>query len=201
MIRTICVSKKSKWGICLNKFDDDLKRYNELFVKFNAIHNLSAYKDILSVKDDSLAPFDEFGDIFAGAKTAIDIGSGAGIPAVFLAMRARDCQFHLFEPASKKASFLSFLKASLGLENIFIHSVKIQDEKPFIADIIVSRAAFKIIDLLGISKGFYDEKTSFLLYKGTSYNDELNAIKGQYENSRILKNQNRNYILLEGVKC
>lgn len=185
----------------MNKFDDDLKRYNELFVKFNAIHNLSAYKDILCVKDDSLAPFDEFKGVFDKAKIAVDIGSGAGIPAVFLALRAKNCEFHLFEPASKKASFLNFIKASLSLENIFVHSVKIQDEKPFVADIVLSRAAFKIIDLFEISKGFYDKKTTFLLYKGTSYKDEMDAIKGRYENSQILNNKNRNYILLEGVKC
>ena len=45
----------------------------------------------------------------------------------------------------------------------------------------------KIINLLEISKGFYDEQTLFLLYKGTSVNNELSALKSKIKQIIIMK--------------
>lgn len=188
----------------MSSFDEDflarLKAYDELFVKFNKIHSLSTYKNIAEVAKDSLAILEfpeQFMD-FSSAKVAIDIGSGAGFPAVFLAMKMNECLFHLFEPNAKKASFLSFLKAHLGLENIVVHSKKIENEQSFRADIITSRAAFKVAHLLALSKGFYDENTIFALFKGSSFEAELNGLEAQIS---VKKGAKRNYVFIKGVKC
>lgn len=175
-------------------FDERFDRYCELFRKFNAVHNLSNYSDLKAVLADSLAPFDEI-----SAKTAIDIGSGAGFPAIFLAMKYENCHFHLFEPSAKKASFLSYIKAALKLENISIHAQKIQASKPFVAQLITSRAAFKALDLIKLCAGFYDENTLFVLYKGSSYESEISGINAEIS---IKKGQkDRNFVYLKGVKC
>lgn len=178
----------------MSSFEAKIKAYEELFFTFNKIHNLSTYKEISSVIKDSLAPLD-FWD-FSKAKVAADIGSGAGFPAVFLAMRLEHCVFHLFEPAKKKASFLSYAKASLKLENIIIHADKLEDCEGFVCDLITSRAAFKIPKLLELSKGYFDEKTSFLLYKGSSVEAEL---EGFEEFATIINQKERNFVLLRGL--
>lgn len=179
-------------------FDNRLRAYEDIFIKFNKIHNLSTYKNLDEVAKDSLGILD-FMDI-KGAKVAIDIGSGAGFPAVFLAMKMSECLFHLFEPNAKKSSFLSYAKAHLGLENIVVHSKKIEDEEPFRADIITSRAAFKVADLLSLSKGFYDENTLFALFKGSSIEAELSGLKAQISIEKG-KSKERNYVFIKGVKC
>lgn len=171
--------------------------FQNIFKRFNSVHNLSNYKDISLVIADSIKPL-ELWD-FSTAKVAVDIGSGAGIPAVFLAMKLENCLFHLFEPAFKKASFLSFIKASLKLENIEIHASKLENFPAFKAEIITSRAAFKVADLIKIAKGFYDENTSFLLYKGSSVDAEISEFK---DFAQIKKGQKeRNFVLLKGLKC
>ena len=78
-------------------FSDKVKEYKKLFARFNAVHNLSAYDDIDPAINDSIYAL-QFLDQ-SKLKTAIDIGSGAGFPAVFLALCLKDCEFYLFEPA------------------------------------------------------------------------------------------------------
>lgn len=180
-------------------FNEKISEYKKIFTRFNAVHNLSAYDDLSPAINDSIYPlkFLEPNKL----KTAIDIGSGSGLPAVFLAICMSECEFFLFEPAQKKASFLMLIKSALKLENITIKCQKLENCEPFRADLICSRAAFKIDKLLEISKGFYDENTLFLLYKGSSVNSELSTLKNKIKQIKIINQNTRNYAFLKGVKC
>lgn len=183
----------------LYDFSDKVKEYKKLFTRFNAVHNLSAYDDIEPAISDSIYPLD-----FLDAKElkiAIDIGSGAGFPAVFLALCLKDCEFYLFEPAQKKASFLMLVKSALDIKNMNVKCQKLQNHAAFKADLITSRAAFKIVKLIELSKGFYNEETLFLLYKGSSVNDELAALANKPQEIKIINANTRNYAFLKGVKC
>ena len=98
-------------------------------------------------------------------------------------------KWHLFEPISKKSSFLSYAKIELGLQNLEVHNQKIELADKFTADLITSRALSKTKELIKICKGFYDESTKFLIYKGSSVMDEISGIDAQIYNEK-----NRNYI-------
>ncbi|MGP1359531.1 16S rRNA (guanine(527)-N(7))-methyltransferase RsmG [Campylobacter sp.] len=167
-------------------FDEKIKIYAQIFTKFNAVHSLSNYKDIGEQVLDSIEPLEIF-DL--SAKTAIDVGSGAGFPAIFLALAMPQTKWHLFEPIAKKSSFLSYAKIELGLENLEVHSQKIELTDKFTADLITSRALSKTKELIRICDGFYDEKTKFLIYKGSSVMEEISGIDAQIYNEK-----NRNYI-------
>ncbi|OPA79823.1 16S rRNA (guanine(527)-N(7))-methyltransferase RsmG [Campylobacter pinnipediorum subsp. pinnipediorum] len=172
----------------MSNFEENVDKFSEILKQFNKIHSLTNYKDIKNQVMDSIAPL-EFLDI--NPKIAIDIGSGAGFPAIFLAMKMQECQWHLFEPNLKKSSFLSYAKINLGLKNITIHSKKIQESEQFKADLITSRALMKTKDLIQICDGFYDENTKFMLYKGSSVVDELDGLE-----AKIYNDKNRNYIIM-----
>lgn len=173
-------------------FSQNVAKFSEILAKFNRVHSLTNYKNITEQVNDSIKPL-EFIDL-SGIRTAIDVGSGAGFPAVFLAMILKDCAWHLFEPNAKKSSFLSFVKASLDLENLVVHSQKIELGEKFHAELITSRALMKTPELIKICSGFYDEKTKFLLYKGSSVADELDGF-----DAKIYNDKNRNYILMEKI--
>ena len=159
--------------LCLPaEFNEKVKAYAQIFAKFNKVHSLSNYKDISEQVFDSIRPLEIF-DL--SAKTAIDVGSGAGFPAIFLALAMPRTKWHLFEPIAKKSSFLSYAKIELA--------------DKFIADLITSRALSKTKELIKICKGFYDESTKFLIYKGSSVMDEISGIDAQIYNEK-----NRNYI-------
>lgn len=171
-------------------FNEKVEKFSEILRKFNRIHNLTNYKNISEIVEDSIKPL-EFLESYP--KTAIDIGSGAGFPAIFLAFILKDCSWTLFEPNLKKSSFLSYVKAEMNLENLNVKSEKIELSSPFIADLITSRALMKTKDLLKICKGFYDEKTQILLYKGSGVKDEIIGI-----DAKIYNFKNRNYVLISG---
>ena len=167
-------------------FDEKIKIYAQIFAKFNAVHSLSNYKNISEQVLDSIRPLEIF-DL--SAKTAIDVGSGAGFPAIFLALAMPHTKWHLFEPIAKKSSFLSYAKIELGLENLEVHSQKIELADKFTADLITSRALSKTKELIKICEGFYDENTKFLIYQGSSVMEEISDIDAQ-----IYNDKNRNYI-------
>ena len=82
-------------------FDAQTAKFSEILAKFNRVHSLTNYKNLNEQIADSIAPLEIFPQIL-DAKTAIDVGSGAGFPAIFLAMILRECEWYLFEPSPKK---------------------------------------------------------------------------------------------------
>lgn len=173
-----------------SEFKEKLSLYERLFNDFVRVHNISHFKELEKELIDSLKIID-FKD-FSQDKIIIDIGSGAGFPALFLALVLK-AKFYLFEPNSKKAAFLMLVKSKLELENIFIIKEKIELYKDKIkANLITSRALMDIKSLAGLCAGFFDEKTIFLLYKGSGVYEELKNIK-EYE---IIEFNKRKYTLI-----
>ncbi|EAL0271608.1 16S rRNA (guanine(527)-N(7))-methyltransferase RsmG [Campylobacter lari] len=174
--------------------DDFFKKiilYKNLLKKFNAVHNLTHLENIDDNIIDSIKILDFYDLSFK--KKVIDIGSGAGFPAIFLACILQESEFFLFEPSAKKASFLRVIKTELNLKNINIIKEKIQNHQSFKVDLITSRALMDIKPLIEISNGFYDENTLFLLYKGSEVYDELQELKDY----KIFNRGFRNYCLLK----
>lgn len=175
-----------------SEFKEKLSLYERLFNDFVRVHNISHFKELEKELIDSLKIID-FKD-FSQDKIIIDIGSGAGFPALFLALVLK-AKFYLFEPNSKKAAFLMLVKSKLELNNVFIIKEKIELYKDkFKANLITSRAFMDIKSLAGLCAGFFDEKTTFLLYKGSGVYEELKNVK-EYE---IIEFNKRKYTLISG---
>ncbi len=167
-----------------------LNAYESLFHSFGKVHNISHFKALEKELVDSLKILD-FKDL-NGFKNAVDIGSGAGFPALFLAFVLKT-NFTLFEPNAKKAAFLMLVKSELGLENVSVVKEKIERFKlKFKAQLITSRALMSAPELVGLCDGFFDENTLFLLYKGSKVYDELKGF-AKYE---ITEFDKRKYVLI-----
>lgn len=181
-------------------FDEKCEKFSECLRKFNQIHSLTNYDDLKEIIADSIKGI-EF--IPKYPKIALDIGSGAGFPAIFLAMILKLTKWHFYEPNAKKSAFLTYAKVNLGLANIQIHKEKIQNSLKLKADLITSRAVMKTKDLVEICSGFYDEKTHFLLYKGSSVGSEvsefLESKKFKFAKTQIFNEKTRNYLLISEI--
>lgn len=163
-------------------FEKRVEIYKNLLKKFNQIHNLTHFKNIDENIQDSIEILN-FIDL-TKAQNIIDIGSGAGFPAIFLSFLL-DSRFYLFEPNAKKAAFLRSVKVECELKNLTIFKEKVQNHKAqFKADFITSRALMKAKDLVQICQNLSDENTSFILYKGSEAKKEMQDFKGYqiYEN-------------------
>lgn len=171
-------------------FNDQVAIFWDCLQKFNKIHSLTNYENLQNVLDDSLGGLEFIEKL---PKVAIDIGSGAGFPAIFLAIALPYTKWHLFEPNAKKSAFLTYAKVNLKLANVKIYKDKIECVSPFVADLIISRAVMKTKNLIEISKGFYDKNTQFLFYKGTSVEGEILGLKAE-----IFEKNNRKYLSIKG---
>lgn len=167
-----------------------LNAYENLFQSFSKVHNISHFKALEKEIIDSLKILD-FKDL-KSAQNIIDIGSGAGFPAIFLAL-ILGAKFTLFEPNAKKSAFLMLVKSELGLDNVVIIKEKIELYKDkFVANLITSRALMSAKALIGLCKGFFDNNTLFLLYKGSGVFEELQGVA----NYEIIEFNKRKYTLI-----
>jgi 16S rRNA (guanine527-N7)-methyltransferase len=108
-----------------------LRDYRNLILEWNRRFNLTAVRDPEGIDarliGDSLRLAPEIDAFVAGLPggrhSAVDIGSGAGIPAIPLAIVRPDIEFTLIEATGKKASFLARAAYELGLDCLnVIHS-------------------------------------------------------------------------------
>lgn len=175
----------------LSDLKNKLNAYESLFQSFSKVHNISHFKALEKEIVDSLKILD-FKDL-QGAQNIIDIGSGAGFPAIFLAL-ILNAKFTLFEPNAKKSAFLMLVKSELELDNIIVIKEKIELYKDkFVANLIISRALMSVKALIALCKGFFDEKTLFLFYKGSGVLKELEGVS----NYEIIEFNKRKYTLID----
>ncbi len=60
----------------------------------------------------------------------VDIGSGAGLPGIPLAIAAPEVRFVLTEPRAKRAAFLEFAVQQLQIGNVIVHPSRAEDLEP-----------------------------------------------------------------------
>ena len=129
-------------------------------------------------------------------KTVADIGTGAGYPGLILAMARPKIKFYLIEPRAKRVAFLNFIKNSLKLNNVEILCNRVEYVKDIKVDLITSRAVTNTSLLLDLTKDISSENTSYLFYKGSMLESELEEAKiHNYE--IIKKDEKRNYLYIK----
>jgi len=172
-------------------FFKNVQKYKEHLFKWNKIHNLTGAKDAQTMDEfiyDAIYPI----SFLPKAKNLLDIGTGAGFPGMILAFGLPDVQVTLVEPLKKRASFLQFIKADLGLDNVKVVKKRVEDMDSEIFDIVTSRAVTDTDMLLELSKNFRDENSKLLFYKGERVYDEVS----KELNHKVIKTKNRHYLLI-----
>lgn len=127
---------------------DKLIDFLRMMVKWNRVYNLSAIREPEQVVRlhllDSLAVLP-----FLYGKRCIDVGTGAGLPGIPLAIARPDMQFGLLDSNSKKTRFIQQACIELGLSNVSpLHDriEEFQPEQKF--DTVTARAFTAMPDLL-----------------------------------------------------
>ena len=174
-----------------DNFFDNIAKYKEHLLRWNKIHNLTGAKDEKTVDEfiyDAVFPV----SFLPKCKNLLDIGTGAGFPGLILAMALPKTEVTLVEPIAKRASFLQFIKADLGLANVRVVKKRVEEMPSEIFDLVTSRAVTDTEMLLKLSENFRDKNSKLLFYKGERVYDEVSKnIK-----HRVIKTKNRHYLLI-----
>ena len=178
-----------------DKFYEDCDVFVKLLQQWGTVHNLSGRLTRSDIEEnilDSLYPLN-FIDKY---ESFADIGTGAGYPGLILAMALKDVKSYLIEPRIKRVSFLNFVKASLKLENLTVICSRVEEVKDLQVDLITSRAVTNTSLLLDITKNIKKENSSYLFYKGSMLESEIEIAK--LNDYKIVNRKDRNYLYIKG---
>lgn len=135
-------------GIALTSLQvDKMMLYLEEMLRWNKAYNLTAIRNMDDMVSrhllDSLAVLPH-----ATGKKSLDIGSGAGLPGVPLAIMQADCEWVLLDSNGKKARFLRHIKRTLALDNLRVMEQRAEDPVADETFDQVSARAFASLDVL-----------------------------------------------------
>lgn len=178
-----------------DRFYEDCEIFIKLLQQWGKVHNLSGRLSRSDIEEnifDSIYPLK-----FINSYTSFaDIGTGAGYPGLILAMALRDVKSYLIEPRIKRVSFLNFVKASLKLDNLTVICSRVEEVKDLQVNLITSRAVTNTSLLLDITKNIKKEDTSYLFYKGSMLETEIEIAK--INDYKIINRKDRNYLYIKG---
>jgi 16S rRNA (guanine527-N7)-methyltransferase len=168
-------------GIELSEAQQDaLLHYLALLVKWNRVYALISRRD----GDDWLARhlLDSLAVLpYINGSRVIDVGSGAGLPGIPLAIMQPDVAFTLLDSNSKKARFMTQAVIELGLKNVTVVDRRAEEFRPETGfDCVVSRAFATIADMLGVAGHLVTDNGHFLAMKGVFPDQELEQLPSGY---------------------
>jgi 16S rRNA (guanine527-N7)-methyltransferase len=108
--------------------------------------------------------------------TLLDIGSGAGLPGLVLAMVLPDTAVTLLEPMERRCRFLAECVAELDLANVAVLRGRAEDATVR-ADVVTARAVAPLPRLAGLAMGVVRPGGMVLAVKGRTAAEELRAAK------------------------
>jgi 16S rRNA (guanine527-N7)-methyltransferase len=123
--------------------------------------------------------------LFSG--TVADIGSGAGLPGLVLAIARPDVRWILIEPMERRVAWLDEQVADLGLENVEVLRARAEDwSRGPVVDVVTARAVSALRTLVPLSAPLVRDGGELILLKGVSAGNEIEAATKQLRNSQIV---------------
>lgn len=157
--------------------------YASLVIEYNQNVNITGAKTIEDFFNDHIIDCLLALNIFQNNDNIIDIGCGAGLPSIPLAIIYNNKKFTLCESKNKKCEFLRLTKDKLKLNNIEIKCMNVYEIKEKY-DTITSRAFSDIATLLKIFNKLKKKNSKLLLYKG-----KIDKIEEELKEANIQKNK------------
>ena len=112
-------------------------------------------------------------DLVPEHATVCDVGSGAGLPGIVLAIRRPDLEVTLLEPLLRRTTFLELAVAELGLNNVQVRRGRAEETKGTEFDVVTSRAVAPMDRLAKWSLPLVRGGGLFLAMKGSTATDEV----------------------------
>jgi 16S rRNA (guanine527-N7)-methyltransferase len=167
---------------------DALLTYLELIQKWNKVYNLTAVRDPVEMLThhllDSLAVVVPLRLRLAEAKKPevkspetrlLDVGSGAGLPGIVIAICCPEIRVDCVDTVAKKAAFIQQVAVTLKLPNLRGLHARVESlTEPY--DVISSRAFASLVDFTNWSEKALAEQGVWMAMKGKHPSDELAAL-------------------------
>lgn len=162
--------------------EKEFNQYYDLLIEWNNKFNLTAVTERDQVEllhfKDSILPI----DLIPEKSSILDVGSGAGFPAIPLKIVREDLSVTMIDSVNKKVTFLNEVIKTLGLKNIEAQHKRIEDiEKSKKYDVVTSRAVAPLNVLCEYCLPFVKKGGFMLAYKAVGVEEELKEAKKAIE--------------------
>lgn len=157
-----------------------LLQYIALLAKWNRTYNLTAIRaqeEMVSYHLlDSLAVLPHL-PMPADAPALADVGSGAGLPGIPIALARPAWQVTLVEPNAKKAAFLRQASIELRLSNVAVEETRVEQWQPLRRfAVVISRAFSGLAQFIGACRHLVAQNGVLAAMKGRDPAGELAAL-------------------------
>ena len=157
-----------------------LLSYVILLAKWNKVYNLTSVRDTDVMVSrhllDSLTVLP-----FLTGHSLLDVGSGAGLPGIPIAIARPDLAVTLLDSNSKKTRFLQQAKAELGLGNVTVIRERIEQASLPEFDLVTARAFSTLADIIDLTERHCHDASRLLLMKGVYPEEELMRVTGGFK--------------------
>jgi 16S rRNA (guanine527-N7)-methyltransferase len=167
---------------------DLLLAYLDLIGKWTKVYNLTAVRDANEMLThhllDSLAVVAplrrELARMTPTPFSLLDVGSGAGLPGVVIAITCPDVSVTCVDTVAKKAAFIQQVSATLKLPNLKGLHARVESlTQPY--DVVCSRAFASLPDFVSWSRGALADHGVWLAMKGKHPEQELAALPDEVQ--------------------
>jgi 16S rRNA (guanine527-N7)-methyltransferase len=165
-----------------------LVSYLKLLDKWNKVHNLTAIRDTTQMVVlhllDSLAALPYLGE----TRNVLDVGSGAGLPGIPLALARPDLSVTLLDSNHKKVAFLTQAKGELQLGNVAVACERVERWRPGARfDLVISRAFAELADFVALAGHLVAPEGAMLAMKGVYPHDEIARVPATHRVDRVVE--------------
>ena len=153
-----------------------LLAYLVLIEKWNRVHNLTALRDPEKMLShhvlDSLSVCS-----YIQCQNLLDVGSGAGLPGIPLAIMNKDLNVTLSDSNNKKSTFQQQVVIELGLKNVMVRSGRVEKLSADIKfDGIISRAFSDINLFVTLTRSLLENTGHWYAMKGIYPEEEISSL-------------------------
>lgn len=154
--------------------------YISLLEKWNKVYNLTAVRDPAQMVPQHLLDALSIRPYLSG-KHILDVGTGAGLPGIPLAIAEPERKFVLLDSAMKRTRFVTQAVGELGLKNVEVVQARIEDYQPkALFDTITSRAFTATSDFVAATGHLLADNGQLLAMKGKLPQQEINSLPKQW---------------------
>jgi 16S rRNA (guanine527-N7)-methyltransferase len=165
---------------------EKLLAFLRLIQKWNRVYNLTAIRDPRTAVDlhllDSLTVWP-----YLRGERILDVGTGAGLPGIPLAIIGGDRRFILLDSSAKKTRFVQQAIIELGLSNAEVATCRVEDYCPECGfDTILARAYANLAEIFAGTRRMLAPGGMILAQKGQLPENEIRSLKDCVVNTHIL---------------
>jgi 16S rRNA (guanine527-N7)-methyltransferase len=150
------------------------ERYAAWLADAGVVRGLIGPREVPRLWDRHILNCAVLADALPASGTVVDIGSGAGLPGVVLAIARPELQVTLVEPLLRRTVFLTEVVADLGLANVEVvrgRAEALHGQRAF--DAVTSRAVAPLGRLLEWSMPLVRPSGALVAMKGASVREEI----------------------------